>query len=155
MIANASSVLQSVSSEATMQIAKEFACDLPIPFRFYLSGELGCGKTTFVRGLLCGFAAIEQVRSPTFALVEIYQVHNHRIAHMDFYRCRYGSEWLDAGLSETIDQTDLCLIEWPEKAIDLPQPDIHLIIEDGESEQQRKLAFNAYTRQGKKCLARV
>ena len=138
-----------------MQLAQTCGRGMSLPFRLYLSGELGCGKTTFVRGVLFGFAAIEEVKSPSYALVETYTAGKHCIAHIDLYRCRHSREWIDSGFAETMHFADLCLIEWPEKVTELPDPDIHLAMSDGQTAEQRILEFRSYTRKGKRCLARL
>ena len=105
----------------------------------YLHGELGAGKTTLVRGLLQGMGHQGEVASPTFTLVNHYELPGQRIAHLDLYRIEQPEEIEYLGLREYLQQSArslpgrepvICLIEWPEKAPDqLPAPDFSVFLE--------------------------
>src|SRR5205814_3474405 len=82
----------------------------------YLRGELGAGKTTLVRGILRAFGHEGPVRSPTYALVEVYELSRLHLHHFDFYRFRDPREWIDAGFRESFNGRTVSLIEWPERA---------------------------------------
>lgn len=99
--------------------------------RIHLSGDLGAGKTRFARALLRGLGHTGRVRSPTFTLLETYDLSSFRIYHFDFYRFAGKNEWRDAGFDEAFDDPQgVCLIEWPEMAGDtLPRPDLSLTLE--------------------------
>jgi tRNA threonylcarbamoyladenosine biosynthesis protein TsaE len=99
--------------------------------RIYLSGDLGAGKTRLVRGLLRGLGHTGRVRSPTFTLLEPYDLLSFRIYHFDFYRFSSQNEWRDAGFDEALsDSCGVCLIEWPEMAgATLPSPDLHVTLQ--------------------------
>jgi len=120
----------------------------------YLHGDLGSGKTTFARGLLRGLGYQGRVKSPTYALVELYTVSRLNLYHFDFYRFRDPREWRDAGFSEYFNDASVCLVEWPEKAAGLlPVADLDLTLEfagDG-----RDLSVRAGTESGKACLNRL
>ncbi|HSQ04081.1 MAG TPA: tRNA (adenosine(37)-N6)-threonylcarbamoyltransferase complex ATPase subunit type 1 TsaE, partial [Burkholderiales bacterium] len=90
----------------------------------YLTGELGAGKTTLVRGILRDLGFPGRVKSPTFSLVEVYEVSSLYLYHFDFYRFTKGSEWRESGLGEHFNPESVCLVEWPEKATGLPGPDL-------------------------------
>ena len=121
-----------------------------------LHGPLGAGKTTFVRHLLHALGVPGRVKSPTYALMESYDVAHEGallpIWHFDFYRFDDPQEWEDAGFRDVFATKGLKLVEWPEKAEGLlPQADVELHIEllDGEHRQVR---FDAHTRRGAELL---
>ena len=92
-----------------------------------LRGELGAGKTTWVRHLLRALGVQGRVKSPTYAVLESYDVGGLPISHFDFYRFSDPREWLDAGFREPFSQPGLKLAEWPEQAEGvLPTPDLRL-----------------------------
>jgi tRNA threonylcarbamoyladenosine biosynthesis protein TsaE len=77
----------------------------------YLSGELGAGKTTLVRGMLRGIGHLEAVRSPTFSLIQLYDT-LPPVAHVDLYRVK---SYVGLGLEDLL-ESHLLLIEWPDRA---------------------------------------
>lgn len=93
----------------------------------YLEGDLGAGKTTLVRGVLRALGYGGRVKSPTYTLAETYSLPAFELYHFDLYRMHDPREWLDAGFRETVGDTAVSLIEWPEKAAGwLPSPDLVL-----------------------------
>ena len=100
-----------------------------------LTGDLGAGKTTLARGVLRGLGYTGRVKSPTYTLVELYVFSRLNLYHFDFYRLLDREEWHEAGFRDLFNETNVCLVEWPEKAHgELPPADlaIHLAI-TGES----------------------
>ena len=96
----------------------------------FISGDLGAGKTTLVRGLLRGLGHAGRAKSPTYALVEPYSFSRLDLYHFDFYRFKERSEWLNSGFREHFNERSLCIVEWPEKAGDLlAPPDLHIRLE--------------------------
>lgn len=120
--------------------------------RIYLSGELGAGKTTLVRGMLRGLGHQGAVKSPTFTLVEPYDVAGHTIYHFDLYRINSPMELVSAGLEDYLAPQAICLVEWPERGAGvLPEPDIELKLD--LRDQDRLLNLNAKTARGEEILA--
>jgi tRNA threonylcarbamoyladenosine biosynthesis protein TsaE len=103
-----------------------------------LHGDLGAGKTTLVRHLLHALGVQGRVKSPTYAVVEPYELPGLAIWHFDFYRFSDPREWEDAGFRDIFASPGLKLAEWPEKAAGfLPRADvvIHLEAIDDDARQ--------------------
>ena len=127
-----------------------------------LHGDLGAGKTTFVRHLLAALGVQGRIKSPTYAVVEAYTLnsgglgpgHNPELSiwHFDFYRFNDPHEWEEAGFRETFASPGLKLVEWPEKAGDhLPLPDLVIAIEMLPDES-RRITLTAHTPTGAELL---
>jgi tRNA threonylcarbamoyladenosine biosynthesis protein TsaE len=101
---------------ATLALGRALAAGIRPGAIVHLSGPLGAGKTTLVRGLLGGLGHAGPVRSPTWTVVEPYTVSKLDFYHIDFYRFTSSSEPSDSGLREYFDGRSVCLIEWPERA---------------------------------------
>ena len=96
----------------------------------HLSGGLGAGKTTLCRGILRAMGHSRAVKSPTFTLVEPYQISDSEVYHFDLYRLADPGELDYIGIDEYFGKNKLCLIEWPEKAIGyLPRHDLEINID--------------------------
>ena len=111
----------------------------------HLRGELGAGKTTLVRGLLRALGHTGRVKSPTYTLVEPYELSSLHFYHFDFYRLKNQEEWEQAGFREYFNAQALCAVEWPERAHGLlapPDLDIELRFE-GEHRRARLEARSA------------
>jgi len=118
-----------------------------------LHGELGAGKTTLVRHLLQAMGVQGRIKSPTYAVVEPYEVQGLHIWHFDFYRFSDPSEWEDAGFREVFASQGLKLCEWPEKAagfLPVPDLDIHIHVDIDDA---RTVMLEAHTALGEGLLA--
>ena len=84
---------------------------------FSFQGDLGAGKTTFIKALCDKLNVVDKVSSPTFSIVNEYRtIDRQSIYHFDFYRINNLSEALDLGCEEYMDNQNYCFIEWPEKS---------------------------------------
>jgi len=91
----------------------------------YLHGDLGTGKTTLCRGILRALGHSGAVKSPTYTLLEPYELDGIQVLHLDLYRLARADELVYVGLDEALDAKVLRLIEWPERGEGfLPQPDM-------------------------------
>ena len=114
----------------------------------YLAGDLGAGTTTLVRGLLRSLGWTGRVKSPTYALVELYSVSRLNLYHFDFYRFKDREEWVNSGFREHFNPESLCIVEWPEMAEGLlPPPDLHITLEINEP--GRRAGFLAHSAAGR------
>lgn len=91
----------------------------------FLDGDLGSGKTTLTRGLLRAMGYKGAVKSPTFTIVEPYEIGEYKIYHFDLYRLEDPEELEYIGFDDFFENEPLCLIEWPEKGVGyLPEGDL-------------------------------
>jgi tRNA threonylcarbamoyladenosine biosynthesis protein TsaE len=117
--------LELADEAATLEAGRVFAKQLSAGMVVYLHGDLGAGKTTFVRGVLQGMGYAGKVKSPTYTLVESYVISRYNLYHFDLYRFMDENEWDTAGFSEYFNEDSICMVEWPEKAEHiLPKPDV-------------------------------
>ena len=100
-------------------------------------GEMGVGKTTFIKEICKNLLVDDNVSSPTFSIVNQYKTKQNKIIyHFDFYRLENEEEAYDMGYEEYFFQNDLCLIEWPEKIEGLIPEDIIKVILTKKGEQR-------------------
>jgi tRNA threonylcarbamoyladenosine biosynthesis protein TsaE len=120
-----------------------------------LRGELGAGKTTLVGALLNAFGYVGHARSPTYTLVEPYELAGRRIHHFDLYRLRDAQELEPLGMRDLQEPRAIFLIEWPERAEGaLPAPDLSVRISYGATDG-RVLSLEAHSAAGRAVLGRL
>lgn len=111
------------TADAMEELGREVGHSVEPPELLLLSGDLGAGKTLFVRGLAAGLGADpDDVSSPTFSLVNRYDGGRSRLYHLDLYRLRGAKDALDLGLEEILDERAIVAIEWPDRLGGLELP---------------------------------
>ncbi len=117
------------------ELAAGFARRIRPPFVIYLEGELGAGKTTFARAFVHALGFKGYVKSPSYGLLESYEVAGMTVLHLDLYRIEDPEELEYLAIRDLFDANSVLLVEWPRKGMDhLPAPDLELAFgEDNES----------------------
>lgn len=115
-------------------------------FRVYLHGGLGAGKTTWVRHFLQACGVTGRIKSPSFSIVESYEINGLTAHHFDFYRQTNPEQWQGGGLRDLLLEPAITLVEWPEHAAGLPSPHLELWLDwadkdDAEGPRRVKLCF--------------
>ncbi|HMI45473.1 MAG TPA: tRNA (adenosine(37)-N6)-threonylcarbamoyltransferase complex ATPase subunit type 1 TsaE [Gemmatimonadaceae bacterium] len=98
------------------------------PLLITLTGELGVGKTTLAQSICRGYGVVEEVTSPTYALVHQYSAPKSAVFHIDLYRIESPDQLTNIGWDEIVAARSLILVEWPERA-DARLPEDHLPID--------------------------
>jgi tRNA threonylcarbamoyladenosine biosynthesis protein TsaE len=145
-------------SEATVATGARLAPTLVGGMIVALSGDLGAGKTTLVRGCLRALGWTGPVKSPTYTLVEHYPFSSLYFYHFDFYRFTDPGEWETAGLADCFRDDSVCFVEWPERVAGLlPPADLAatLIHPQRDDEDGRRCTLEARTNAGERCLMAI
>ena len=112
-----------------------------------LRGDLGAGKTTFTRHLLRAMGVEGRIKSPSYGVVQPYEVDGLSIWHFDFYRFEDPREWEDAGFRDLFASPGLTVTEWPDKAAGLlPAADVCLQLST-DVDESRLVTIQGYTKQ--------
>ncbi|MDM7859062.1 tRNA (adenosine(37)-N6)-threonylcarbamoyltransferase complex ATPase subunit type 1 TsaE [Alteromonas sp. ASW11-36] len=149
------------NTEATDQVAQQLATAIQavakFPLIIYLRGDLGAGKTTFSRGLIGGLGHSGRVKSPTYTLVEPYDLPDFSVYHFDLYRLADPEELEFMGIRDYLQQRSICLFEWPDKgAQHLADADLSINIDmDISSDSLRQINFTAESQLGEYLLTMV
>lgn len=132
-------------------VGAALAEECPMGCIIYLQGDLGAGKTTLVRGFIRGLGHDGPVKSPTYTLMEPYQIGEKGICHIDLYRLADAGELEYLGLRDLLQDGAILLVEWPELGQgELPAPD--LLIHIDHLQQGRNLELSAKTGLGERLL---
>lgn len=116
-----------------------------------LSGEIGAGKTTFARFFLGALGIVEEVPSPTFNLVFVYDTNNVPVWHFDFYRLSDAREVYELGFEDALEE-GITLIEWPQRILGLLPNDRIDILISVDSSERRSIIVIGYGAMEKKIL---
>jgi len=103
------------NEEQMLEAGAEFASKLGTGALIYLIGDLGAGKTTFVRGVLRGLGHMSSVKSPTYNIVEHYELSGQQLYHFDLYRVNDAEELEYMGIRDYLNNDSIAFVEWPDK----------------------------------------
>jgi tRNA threonylcarbamoyladenosine biosynthesis protein TsaE len=132
----------SESVQQTEQIAAAFARSLPAGTCVALHGEMGAGKTQFVRGLVAGLGGDpRRVSSPTFVLLNVYPTPTRTIYHLDAYRVGGSDDFEAIGFAELLEQPGIVVVEWPSRVADLLPPTTRAVWIEPIDETTRRLTL--------------
>ena len=139
---------------AVRDLAAAFAAALQPPAVIYLRGDLGAGKTTFARAYIHALGYPGYVKSPSYGLLETYQVGGQCVLHLDLYRIEDPEELEYLAIRDQFDATAVLLVEWPDRGGGrLPAPD--LVLDFGEQGGVRFIQCTAGSASGSALAARV
>jgi len=148
--------LAAADEAATMAWGARLAAAVCPGLVVYLRGELGAGKTTFTRGFLRELGHRGAVKSPTYTLVEPYELTDRRVYHFDLYRLGDPAELEFMGLRDYFDGVAICLVEWPERGGKvLPRADLEIIIQVAHEVSGRRLCLCGGSPAGAAAVARL
>lgn len=126
----------------TIKVGEEFSMRLSPRGVVALIGELGAGKTCFIKGICKGLGVKERVASPSFTIINEYQGKNFKVFHFDFYRMIKPSELSEIGFDEYIYDDGVCLIEWADRVLDfLPTKKFIINLKLGLSKNVREITI--------------
>ncbi len=121
---------QGIDEAMLKDLALRFAALVGAGGVILLEGDLGAGKTTFARALLSELGVGERIKSPTYSLIESYQINGLSVHHLDLYRIADPEELEWLGLPDLLESPSLILIEWPERGQGgLPPADLRIQLE--------------------------
>jgi tRNA threonylcarbamoyladenosine biosynthesis protein TsaE len=137
---------------ATVEMGRRLSQAVKKGAVLFLNGDLGAGKTTLSRGIVQGLGHNGKVKSPTYTLVEPYELEDVSIYHFDLYRLGDPEELEYMGIRDYFADQSICIVEWPEKGIGfIPTPDIS--IEMAYDDQQRSITITAKSARGEKMIS--
>lgn len=141
------------TQDQTEAHAAAMARALDAPCVFALRGPLGAGKTTWVRAFLRALGHDGVVPSPTYTLVEPYEMGGMKVWHVDLYRLQDPLELEALGVRELLDGDAVMLVEWPERWPEIDaRSDVRLHLRHGDSESARRLEVDAMSGRGQGLL---
>ena len=136
---------------ATVQLGHRIASQIEQGAVIFLHGDLGAGKTTLTRGLVQYFGHQGHVKSPTYTLVEPYELKGAELYHFDLYRLGDPEELEFMGVRDYFSSHSICIVEWPEKGQGfIPQPDVEITLM--YQEQGRCATIDGRTSRGTRII---
>lgn len=144
-------VYQSGSEAETEALGEELVKKLPAGSVVAFTGDLGAGKTAFVRGMARGLDISARVCSPTFTIVSEYEDGRLPLFHFDLYRLGGADELFDIGWEDYLRRQGICAVEWSEKAAGaLEEPCVHVDIRRGAEDSRREITITGIGQEAEK-----
>lgn len=135
-------VITTNDPEATAAVGRNLASKLAVGDVICLSGDLGAGKTLLVQGLAAGLGVTEEVTSPTFTILQVYDSGRMPVYHFDLYRLDHPDQLFDVGFEEYVAADGVAVIEWADKfAPCMPVERLWLAIGPGSAAGQRVITL--------------
>jgi tRNA threonylcarbamoyladenosine biosynthesis protein TsaE len=139
---------------ASAALAGRFAQHLEAPCVIYLQGDLGAGKTLFTRAYIHALGYQGYVKSPSYGLLETYEVAGKTVLHLDLYRIEDPEELEYLAIRDLYDARTVLMVEWPDRGgMFLPNPD--LVLEFGETDASRFIRCRPFSTAGKALAKKV
>jgi len=144
-----------VVDEATSAaLAQRFADHLEPPCVIYLQGDLGAGKTLFTRAYIHALGYEGYVKSPSYGLLETYEVGEKSVLHLDLYRIEDPEELEYLAIRDLFEKNTVLMVEWPDRGKHyLPPPDLALFF--GETNEVRFIRCHPFTQVGSELATKV
>lgn len=130
------------------EVASRLLSNFPANRIFLFFGEMGAGKTTFIKTLCESLKVDDKVSSPTYSIVNEYHSATGKVYHFDFYRLKNETEALDMGYEEYFYDGNYCFVEWPEKISNLWPPEFVRVKITVVNEHERLISAEAVNFQG-------
>lgn len=140
--------------QASAELARQFARHLAPPCVIYLQGDLGAGKTLFTRAYIHALGFEGYVKSPSYGLLETYEISGQLVLHLDLYRIEDPEELEYLAIRDQFTAKTVLMVEWPDRGEHfLPPPD--MVLEFGETDESRFIRCRPFTPHGKELASKV
>ncbi len=147
-------ILDLADEAATVEMGNRIASVIRDGAVLFLHGDLGAGKTTLSRGIVQALGHSGKVKSPTYTLVEPYELEDVSIYHFDLYRLGSPEELEFMGIRDYFAEQTICIVEWPERGSGfIPEPDLAITMR--YKDEARQIELNAKSERGNKLVEQL